>query len=109
MHDSTKRSIASLRESVRFSAAVAVCFFVAALFCLYWAYSRGAFGAALAERSVNLKAGSSVNVPFSVPNKGDHDVEIWYPRSASDDVSKNLQEIFGEATLGVGDASIAQF
>jgi hypothetical protein len=108
MSDSNACAIASLRESVRFSAAVAAGFFVAALFCLYWAYSRGAFGNTTEEHLVNLKAGSSINVPLSVANRGDHNVEIRYSRNASDDVSKGLVEIFGKATLRSGGSVVAE-
>jgi hypothetical protein len=51
------------------------------------------------ERPVNLKAGSSISVHFSVPYRGDRDMEIWYPRKASDDVCKDLDGILGKATL----------
>lgn len=99
----------SLREAVKFSAAVAALFLIAALCCLHWAYSRGAFGAAPVEHPVNLKAGSSINVHFSVPNRGDHRIMIWYSRDASDDVSKNLDGIVGKATLRIGEDLVAQF
>ena len=89
----------SLREAVRFSTVVAALFLIAAWYCLHWAYSRGAFGRAPVEHPVNLKAGSSIAIEFSVPYRGDRDIEIWYPRNASDDVCKDLDGILGKATL----------
>ena|ERR1700736_4419779 len=97
-----------LREAVVFSGAVAALFLIAGLCCLYWAYNRGAFGAARVEHPVNLKVGSEITVHFLVPSKGDHDVEIWYPRNASDDVNNDLGRMLGKATLRTGDAPVAE-
>ena|ERR1039457_4308263 len=99
----------SLREAVKFSAAIAILFLITAWYCLHWAYGRGAFGTTPVERPVNLKAGSSVDVHFSVPNRGDRDVEIWYPLNASDDVDKDLRGISGKAALRIGENLVAQF
>lgn len=103
------RTFKSLREAVKFSAGIAALFLTASFGCLHWAYSRGAFGAATVECPIRLENGSSINVHFSVPNRGDHDIEIWYPRNASDDVGKDVRQIFGAATLRIGDAPVAQF
>lgn len=88
-----------MREAVKFSTVVAVLFLIAAWYCLQWAYSRGAFGRVPVEHPVNLKAGSSSAVQFSVPYRGDRDIEIWYPRNASGNVCKDLDGILGKATL----------
>ena len=108
MSCSNSKVLDSLREAVKFSAAVAALFLIVALCCLHWLYSRGAFGTAPDEHLVNLKAGSSINVPLSVANRGDHDVEIGYSRNASDDVSQDLTRIFGKATLRSGGFLVAQ-
>lgn len=97
-----------LREAVKFSAVLAALFLIAACYCLHWAYSRGAFEAASVKHPVNLKAGSSIQLHFSVPKRGDHELKIWYSRNASDDVGKDLDKIFGKATLRVGNALVEE-
>lgn len=89
----------SLREAAKFSALVAALFLIAAWYCLHWAYNRGAFTNVPVERPIRLESGSSTTVQFSVPHWGDRDIEIWYPRNASGDVSKDVGQIFGKMTL----------
>ena len=105
VHSYTSRS---LREAIKFSSAVAALFLIAALFCLYWLYNNGAFGSAPVEHPVDLKAGPSINVHFSVPYRGGRDIEIWYPRHASDDVNEEVRQIFGEMTLRTDGSLIEQ-
>ncbi len=100
----------SLREAVKLSAAIAMLFLGATLSCLYWAYSRGAFGATAFEYPVYLEDSSSVNVHFSVTEKGDHDVEIQYSYDASEKVRKvhkDLEQISGKAILRTGGVVLA--
>lgn len=98
----------SLREAVRFSALVAALLLIAAWSCLHWAYSRGAFTNVPVERPIRLESGSATTVHFSVPHWGDRDIEIWYPRNASDDVSKNVCRIFGKMTLRTDGSLVEQ-
>ena len=99
MRQNTLHCERCLREAVKFSGAVAALLVVAVFCCVGWLYNRGAFAASRVERNANLRSGSSTDVYLSVPNSGDHEIQIWYPRSASDDVAKAVSEIFGTVTL----------
>ena len=105
MHSYTSKS---LREAAKFSAAVAALFLIAALYCLHWLHSRGAFGNGTVECPIHLESGSSITVHFSVPYRGDHDIEIWYPRNASGDVEKDVRQIFGKMTLRTDGSLVEQ-
>jgi hypothetical protein len=56
----------------------AALFWVAAIFLCYWFYSRGGFSPKTVEFPVRLQDGTVVSLPFSVRERGDHDVEIQY-------------------------------
>jgi hypothetical protein len=96
----------TLREAATFSVAVAAIFLLAASSCLVWLHNRGAFGAATVERAINLKTASPIDVHFSVPKIGDHDIAIWYPRTSSQDIARDLSAIYGKVTLFNGDAPV---
>lgn len=89
----------SLRQAATLSAGIATLFILGSFGCLYFVNSRGAFGSRLDEHVAELKPGSVVDVQLSPSTRGDRDVEIWYPRHASDDISKAVTEISGKATL----------
>jgi hypothetical protein len=98
----------SIREAVKFAAAMAAVFLIAALCAIQWLHHRGAFGTARDEHPVNLKPGSAIQVPLSVSSSADHDVAIWYSRTLSDNLERKLDGILGKATLRSGENIIAQ-
>lgn len=71
----------------------------AAAYTLYWVQSRGAFGTSPIEIPVHLDEHSSLSVSFSVFEKGDHYIEMQYPRAATYDVRRQLDAITGKATV----------
>ncbi len=88
-----------LSKSLKVSAVKAILLLTAAGYSWYWAQSHGAFYAKILEVPIRLEGGSSVNVPFSVAERGDHDIAIQYSPHASDDVGKDFDEFSGTATL----------
>lgn len=97
-----------LREASQFSAGLAALFFTGALCCLYWSYSRGAFGNASVMQALNLAPASAIEAQFSVPYKGDHDLLIWYSRTQSMTQCDDLNAISGKAVLRIGDAVVTE-
>jgi hypothetical protein len=87
---------------------MAALFLTGALCCLYWSYSRGAFGNASVMQALNLAPASAIEAQFSVPYKGDHDLLIWYSGTQSTIQCDDLDAIIGKAVLRVGDALIIE-
>jgi hypothetical protein len=79
-----------------------------ALSCLYWISSRGAFGNASIEKTLNVWTGSRTGTTFTVPYKGDHDLLIWYARTQSMAHCDDLDAINGKAILRREDTIIAE-
>jgi hypothetical protein len=97
-----------MSKSVKLSTTVAFLLFATALYSWHWAQSRGAFGAVPVEAPIRLEEGASTKVPFSVVERGNHDVEIQYPSDASEDVDKGLYGISGKANLTSSGAGVVQ-
>jgi len=93
---------------VKLSTTLAVLLLALSGYGLYWEQTRGAFRHKRAGTPINISVGALLKVPFSVAEKGDHDVEIQYASDASEDVGKDLQEVTGRATLTSSGALLAQ-
>jgi hypothetical protein len=80
-------------------ATIAVLLFAAALYCWHWNYGRGAFWAKPVGIPIRIGGESSIKIPFSVSERGHHDVELQYLNEASDDLERDLYGLTGRATL----------
>jgi hypothetical protein len=82
---------------------IAVVLFLVTTYCAHWLWSRGAFNRAAFERPIQLSSKSSIVVPFSPVQAGDHDVAIQYsPDVASArarDIDREFEAISGKAIL----------
>jgi len=88
-----------MSKSVKLSTGVALLLLAAGGYSWRWAQSRGAFYAKSVEIPIRLQGGSLVNIPFSVAERGWHDVEIQYPKDVSEDVGKELHTVRGTAIV----------
>lgn len=98
----------SLKEAIWFSLSIAVLFLAGALSCVGWAYSRGAYGPAFVAYPANLSPGSSTTARFSVPYKGDYELQIWYFRKQTALTCDELDGIVGKATLLKGNGIVEE-
>ena len=88
-----------MRRSVKSSTASALLLFAGALYSFYWVQSRGAFDPKVIQIPIRLTEGASIEIPFSVAERGAHYLEVKYPMSASANPFKDLNRITGQAQL----------
>src|SRR6266566_897331 len=79
--------------------AIGILLLICSSYCWYWLHNHGGFGAAPTEIPVRLEEDSSVSVPFSVRERGEHYVELQYPKSRGSAIHTQLDAIAGKATL----------
>jgi hypothetical protein len=98
----------SLKEAIWFSLSIGVLFLTGALSCVSWAHSRGAYGSAFVAYPAKLASESSTTARFSVPYKGDYELQIWYSRKETALTCDDLDGIVGKATLFNGNGIVKE-
>jgi hypothetical protein len=88
-----------MRRYVKSWTALALLLFAGAVYCFSWLYTRGAFGRSPIEIPVRLEEGRSLSVTFSVRERGEHYVELQYPKARAHDIDRELNAVAGKATL----------
>jgi hypothetical protein len=73
-----------MSRSVKSWTVAALLLFASALYCFYWVQSRGGFGRSPIEIPVRLEEGRSLSVAFSVRERGEHYVELQYPKAGAE-------------------------
>jgi hypothetical protein len=86
-------------KSTKLRATIAILFGAIAIFLCGWIYSRGGFSFKPLTFPIRLQQDSSVTVSFSVSERGRHEIEIQYPKDASDNLSKEFNALAGTVTL----------
>lgn len=80
-------------------AVIGILLLAASAYSSYWLYTHGAFGRSPVEIQVQLSEGSSLSVPFSVRERGEHYIELQHEKAGVHDIDKKLDTIAGKATL----------
>jgi hypothetical protein len=96
-----------MRRSIKFWT-VALLLFADAAYCFSWLYTRGAFGRSPIEIPVRLEEGPSLSVPVSVRERGEHYLELQYPKAGANDIDRELNAVAGKATLTSGGRAVAR-
>ncbi len=88
-----------MSRSVKSWTVLALLLLAGAVYCFYWLYGHGAFGTSPIEIPVHLDEGSRLSTSFYVSEKGQHYIELQYPKVATYDIDRELDAIAGKATL----------
>lgn len=64
-----------------------------------WAYNHGVFASQKLRIPIELREGATVSKSFSISEPGSHDVELEFPKTTSNHLSRDLETLAGNATL----------